>query len=155
MNKTLLPTLCALLLLHLLASTRREKAEPATLEKQQADARKQIEGLTLAVVVAEQKKKNLRETADALKSQVDTERTERLKVTEANTQLAQGVGQLAEKSGELTKEIRDNRPINANVLFNDYLTNRVNASFTATRKGLLGQVNKAKDADTVLVTDGR
>jgi X-X-X-Leu-X-X-Gly heptad repeat protein len=127
----------------------------AALEKQHADARKQIEGLTLAVVVAEQEKKNLRETADALKGQVDVERSERVKVQEANTQLAQGVGQLAEKSGQLTKEIRENRPINANVLFNDYLTNRVTASFSATRRGMLGPVNKAKDTDTVLVTDGR
>ncbi len=133
---------------------RLEKAR-AALEKQQADSRKQIEGLTLAVVVAEQEKKNLREAADALKGQVEVERSERVKVQEANTQLAQGVGQLAEKSGQLTKEIRENRPINANVLFNDYLSNRVTASFNATRKGMLGQVVKAKDADTVLVTDGR
>jgi X-X-X-Leu-X-X-Gly heptad repeat protein len=132
---------------------RLEKAR-AALEKQHADARKQIEGLTLAVVVAEQEKKNLRETADSLKGQVEAERTERAKVVEANTQLSSGLGQLAEKSGQLSKEIRENRPINANVLFNDYLTNRVHASFNATRKGLLGSVTKAKEGDTVLVTDG-
>lgn len=132
---------------------RLEKAR-ATLEKQQADSRKQIEGLTLAVVVAEQEKKNLRETADALKGQVEQERTERAKVVEANTQLSSGLGQLAEKSGQLTKEIRENRPINANVLFNDYLTNRVHATFNATRKGLLGPVTKAKEGDTLLVSDG-
>jgi X-X-X-Leu-X-X-Gly heptad repeat protein len=137
------------------AEAERQKQALAALEKQQTDARKQIEGLTLAVVVAEQEKKNLRETADGLKSQVETERTERLKVQEANAQLAQGVGQLAEKSGELTKEIRENRPINANVLYSDYQANRVTTHFTATRKGLLGQVNRSKDANTVLVTDGR
>ncbi|HVS50987.1 MAG TPA: hypothetical protein VHD62_01435 [Opitutaceae bacterium] len=137
------------------AEAEKQKQALATLEKQQADARKQIEGLTLAVVVAEQEKKNLRETAEGLKGQVETERTERLKVQEANTQLAQGVGQLAEKSGELTKEIRENRPVNANVLFNDYQANRVTTNFAATRKGLLGQVNRAKAANTVLVSDGR
>jgi X-X-X-Leu-X-X-Gly heptad repeat protein len=137
------------------AEATRLEQQRAALEKQQADSRKQIEGLTLAVVVAEQEKKTLRETADALKGQVEVERSERVKVQEANTQLAQGVGQLAEKSGQLTKEIRENRPINANVLFNDYLTNRVSASFNANRKGMFGQVNKAKDSDTVLVTDGR
>lgn len=143
------------------AEAERQKQALATLEKQQAEARKQIEdsrrqveGLTLAVVVAEQEKKNLRETADTLKTQVEVERTERVKAQEATTQLAQGVGQLAEKSGELTREIRDNRPINANVLFNDYLANRVTTTFTANRKGFLGPVNRSKETRTVLVTDG-
>lgn len=126
----------------------------AQLEKQQAQAQKQIQTLTMAVVVAEQEKKNLRETADALKGQVEAERSERVKVQETATQLAQGVGQLAEKSGELTKEIRENRPINANVLFHDFTANRVTASFAATRRGFLGPANRAKDASTVLITDG-
>jgi len=73
----------------------------------------------------------------------------------ANTQLAEGVGQLAEKSGELTREIRDHRPLNANALFNDFLSNRVTARFTAGRRGFLGPVNRQRDANTVLFTDGR
>lgn len=137
------------------AEADRQKVTLAALEKAQADAHKQIEGLTMAVVVAEQEKKNLRETADTLKTQVQDERAERLKVQEANATLAQGVGQLAEKSGELTKEIRENRPINANVLFNDFQANRVTASFTVSRKGFFSPVNRIKDANTVLVTDGR
>lgn len=137
------------------AESERQKLALNALEKAHAEARKQVEGLTMAVVVAEQEKKNLRETADALKTQVQAERTERMKVQEATTQLAQGVGQLAEKSGELTKEIRENRPVNANVLFNDFQANRVTANFAASRKGLLGQVNRQKEANTVLVTDGR
>lgn len=127
----------------------------ATLEKQHADARKQLEGLTLAVVVAEQEKKNLREISDTLKTQVQSERSERLKVQEANTQLAQGVGQLAQKSGELTKELRDNRPINANILFNDFLANRVTTTFTGSRRAFLGSSKRSKEANTVLVSDGR
>jgi X-X-X-Leu-X-X-Gly heptad repeat protein len=137
------------------AEADRQRIALANLEKQHADARKQIEGLTLAVVVSEQEKKNLRETAEGLKGQVEVERTERIKVQETATQLAQGVGQLAEKSGELTKEIRENRPINANVLFNDYLANRVTATFNATRRVFIGSPNRNKDANTVLVTDGR
>ena len=49
-------------------------------------------------------------------------------------QLAEGVGRLAEKSGEIAQEIRENRPINANVLFNDFLANRVSTTLTASRK---------------------
>jgi X-X-X-Leu-X-X-Gly heptad repeat protein len=137
------------------AEADRQRQALTALEKQQADSRKQIEGLTMAVVVAEQEKKNLRETAETLKGQVETERSERAKVQETATQLAQGVGQLAEKSGELTKEIRENRPVNANVLFNDFLGNRVTATFRASRKVFIGNPTRTKDATTVLVTDGR
>ncbi len=137
------------------AEAERQAKELAAREKQITEARRQVEGLTMAVVVAEQEKKSLRETADTLKSQVEIERTERRKVQEANTQLAQGVGQLAEKSGELTKEIRENRPVNANVLFSEFTANRVTANIAASRRGFLGQSNRAKEANTVLVTDGR
>lgn len=136
------------------AEAERQKTALASLEKDQADSRKKIEGLTLAVVVGEQEKKNLMESKKTLEGQVETERQERAKVQETATQLAQGVGQLAEKSGELTKEIRDNRPINANVLFNDYLANRVTTTFTATRKGIFSPAVKNKQATTVLLTDG-
>lgn len=136
------------------AEADRQRQSLAAREKQLEDAQRQNQVLTMAVVVAEQEKKNLRETAESLKGQVAVERSERLKVQEANTQLAQGVGQLAEKSGELTKEIRDYRPINANVLFNDFGANRVAAHFTASRRGFLGQTNRAKDSNTVLVSDG-
>lgn len=136
------------------AEAERQKQALAAREKQLTDAQKQNQMLTMAVVVAEQEKKTLRETAEGLKGQVEVERTERLKVQEANTQLAQGVGQLAEKSGELTREIRDYRPVNPNVLFNEFSTNRVTTSFAATRRGLIGQTNRSKEANTVLVSDG-
>ncbi len=140
------------------AEAERQKQALAKLETKfeqtQTEARKQIEGLTMAVVVGEQEKKNLREAAEGLKSQVETERAERLKVQETTSQLAAGVGQLATKSGELTKEIRDNRPINGNVLFNDFLANRVKTTFTAARKGLFGMSTRDKESNTVLVTDG-
>jgi X-X-X-Leu-X-X-Gly heptad repeat protein len=137
------------------AEAERQKQALAALEQQQAESRKQIEGLTMAVVVGEQEKKNLRETAETLKTQVETERADRLRVQETATQLAQGVGQLAEKSGELTKEIRDNRPINANVLFNEFLANRVQTTITANRKGFLRQVNRSEMTRTVFVTNGK
>jgi hypothetical protein len=142
-----------------LAEAERQKQALAVLEKQQAEeratARKQIEGLTMAVVVGEQQKKELSERAAELRTQVEAERTERIKVQETTTQLAQGVGQLAAKSGELTKEIRDNRPVNVNVLFNDFLANRVGTTFSASRKGLFGMNSRSKETNTVLVTDGR
>ncbi len=137
------------------AEAARQKEQLAVLEKSQGEAREKIEGLTVAVKVAEQEKQLLRSTADTLKQQVEAERQERAKVQETTTQLAQGVGQLAEKSGELSQEIRDNRPINANVLYNDYLANRVLTRFTATRDGLLGEYRRTRETQTVFVTDGQ
>ena len=125
------------------------------LEVQKAEAQSKIGSLTMLVAVAEQQKKELGDRAESLQAQVETERTERAKVQETATQLAHGMGQLAEKSGELTREIRDSRPINANVLFNEFLANRVSANFFASHKAFLGPVVRTKEAPTVLVTDGR
>lgn len=136
------------------AEADRQRRSLAEREQQLSDLQRQNQVLTMAVVVAEQEKRNLRETADTLKTQVERERTEREKVTAATTVLAQGVGQLAEKSGELTREIRDHRPINVNVLYHEFLANRVTASFHAGRPGFLGPTLRNKDASTVLVSDG-
>jgi len=131
-----------------------QQQQLSTLEQQQTEARQRIEGLSVAVKVAEQEKLLLRETADTLKSQVVAEREERIRVQETTTQLAQGVGQLAEKSTELSKEIRDNRPVNANTLFNEFLSNRVRTSFVAERRNFRAPIKRAKDSRTILVTDG-
>ncbi|MEO6246327.1 MAG: hypothetical protein ABIQ12_12910 [Opitutaceae bacterium] len=144
------------------AEAQRIKSDLAKREKDLDVARSENKTLTAAYFVAEEQKKNLLEKtktletqAQALEGRIELERTERMKVQESATQLAQGVGQLAEKSGELTKEIRDNRPINANLLFADFGANRVTASFAGTRRGFLGQTSRSKDTNTVLVSDGR
>lgn len=135
-------------------AARREK-ELAALEKAQAEARAKIEDLNVSVRVAEVEKQQLRAATETLKVQVEAERQERIKVQAATTQLAQGVGQLADSSVALTKEIRDNRPINVNVLFNEFLANRVQTSFTGTRPGLFGVRTETKDTRTIFITDGR
>jgi hypothetical protein len=137
------------------AEAERQKQALAALQKEQAEARKRIEGLTVEVALSEREKQDLASKATELAQQVQAERTERVKVEQATNQLAQGVGQLAENSGALTKEIRDNRPISSNVLFNDFLANRVDALFSATRRGLFGKNTRERDAKTVFTTDGR
>jgi hypothetical protein len=137
------------------AEAERQKQALSTLERAQAEARKQIEGLTVAVALSEREKQDLASKATELEAQVQTERTERVKVEQATNQLAQGVGQLAVNSGALTKEIRDNRPVSSNLLFNDFLANRVEASFSATRRGLFGKNTREKVSKTVFTTDGR
>src|SRR5690606_37317119 len=65
-----------------------------------------------------------------------------------------GVGQLAERSGELSKEIRDNRPINPNLIFSEFLANRVQTKLTTRRPGLFSPTVRDREAQTVLVSDG-
>jgi len=137
------------------AEAERQKKSLDALEVEQATARKEIESLTVAVVVGEAEKEHLQEQATQLKADVQTEHAERLKVQATTAQLALGVGQLAENSGELTHEIRDNRPISVNVLFNDFLANRVQTTFTSTRKGIFGAVDKSQQTSTVFTTDGK
>ena len=136
------------------AEAERQAAELARAERQNAEARQRIENLNVAVRVAEQEKQLLNQNLTEAKQQVEVERLERAKVQEQTTQLAQGVGQLAEKSGELTAEIRDNRPVNPNQIFSDFLSNRVQSAFTAKRPGLFTPSARDKQTQTVLVSDG-
>lgn len=137
------------------AEAARQQQELQELSRQQAEAQQRIQQLNVAVQVAEQEKAILRETADTYRTQAEIEREERLKVQESATQLAQGVGQLAEKSAEITREIRENRPINANALFSEFLANRVPSRIRARRPGFFGEVDRDAGAQTVLVTDGQ
>ena len=81
-----------------------------------------------------------------MQEEVKVERAEKAK-------LAEGVKALASKSGELTKEIRENRPLAANTIFNDFVTNRVQARFNAFRSGLI-DTTRRRDTQTILATDG-
>lgn len=137
------------------AEMEKQKDALAARNKDYAEAQQKIQDLNVAVGVAEREKQLLRETNDTLKTQVEAERQERAKVQETTTQLAQGVGQLAEKSGELSKEIRENTPINANALFSDFLANRVHTNFVASRPVLIGSGERTREAATILVQDGK
>jgi hypothetical protein len=96
--------------------------------------------------VSEAEKRAASEQAARMQEEVKVEREEKAK-------LAEGVKVLASRSGELTQEIRENRPLAPNTIFNEFIANRVSADFIAFRNGLLGS-NKRKDAETILVSDG-
>jgi len=105
--------------------------------------------------VAEQEKGLLAQNLTEAKQQVEVERAERAKVQEQTAQLGQNVGQLAEKSGELSQEIRTNRPVNPNLIFSEFQVNRVNTKLTARKPGLFSPTVRDKEAQTVLVSDGQ
>ena len=137
------------------AELEKQKQDLAALNKAQAAAQQKIEDLNVAVKVSEQEKQLLRESAATLRTQVAAERAEREKVQATATQLAQGVGQLAENSTQLRQEIRENTPINENTLYNQFLANRVRTLITASRPVLIGSGERSDEARTILVQDGK
>ena len=82
-----------------------------------------------------------------LKNDVSAQRQE-------NAKLADGVTALATKSSELVHEIRDNRALAPNEIFDMIVTNRLLASFYGLKAGAFGETSKYKQAQTVLVSDG-
>ncbi|MBT5927471.1 MAG: hypothetical protein HOH33_12715, partial [Verrucomicrobia bacterium] len=69
--------------------------------------------------------------------------------------LAVGVDNLATKSEEIRDDIRNNTPLAANKIYNDFVENRITTRFYAARSGLFGQaINRESETNSVLVKDG-
>ena len=133
---------------------REQREAYATLEEKHSAARGEIENLNVAVKVAEQEKGLLRENIEQMRETVVAEREEKAKIQEQAGVLAEGVGKLAEQSGELTREIRENRPINPNTLFSEFVANQFAIESLSRRSVLLGPLTVERAARTVLVSDG-
>ncbi len=103
--------------------------------------------LATQLQVAEVEKQSATESAARMQEEVKVEREEKAK-------LAEGVQALASKSGELAQEVHENLSLAPNTIFNDVITNRIQASFTVSRPGLFGDATRHKDTQTILVTDG-
>lgn len=124
-----------------------QEQQMAALAKSNQMVLNERQQLATQLQVAEVEKKHATEQAARAQELVQTERQEKAK-------LAEGVKALATKSSDLEKEIRENRPLTPNTIFTDFVSNRVSATFTAMRSGLLVDANRKKDTETVFVTDG-
>ena len=137
------------------AELRRQAEQAAALQRQlgQLSESNQLvltekQRLAGQLQVAEAEKRMATDQAIRMQEEGKVERAEKAK-------LAEGVKALASKSDQLAQEIQQNRPLAPNTIFNQFVTNRVQASFSAVRSGFLGmESNKRADAQTVLVTDG-
>jgi hypothetical protein len=137
------------------AEARKRAEEASALQQRVADLGKSNEmvlsekqQLSTQLQIAEVEKRNATEQVVRMTEEVKVEREEKAK-------LAEGVKTLASKSGELVQEIRDNRPLAPNTIFNEFLTNRVQASLLASKTGVFGNESTRRDqVSTVLVTDG-
>lgn len=148
-------------LAQLQADLKRREQEAQTLQQKLSETEKaataaQAEKQQIAaqLQVSEAEKRLTREQVAELRGQVVTEKQEKAKLQETATVLATNIGTLAAKSTELTQEIRDNRALAPNTIFNAFLTNRITARFDALRVGVFGRdVTKDKMSQCVLFSD--
>jgi hypothetical protein len=131
------------------------------VEEQQKATESDKQQLALKLQATETEKKLVREQLEATKQQVaqvnqekEQIRQEKQEMQEHAKALAQGVSALAEKSGELTEQLREARPLTGNTIFSGFISNRVDSEFTARKGGLLGQSGNTRTTKTVLVSSG-
>jgi hypothetical protein len=144
------------------ADMQKQQDQAATLKKQLADLEKahqsaiaDREKLTNQLQLADLERRHAAEMAAQAQQQVKFEREEKVRLEQQATKLAEGVKTLASKSGELAQEIRENRPLASNTIFNDFVTNAVDVQFAASRPATFGgEATKERAAKTVLITDG-
>lgn len=125
------------------------------LEKSRQAAETEKQKIAGQLQVAETEKRMTREQLEVMRGEVQVVREEKAKIQQQATKLAENVGTLADKSEKLTEEIRQNRPLTPNTIFNEFNSNRVQTVFQAGRSGIFGQaVNKQQEAKTILVSHG-
>jgi hypothetical protein len=137
------------------AEARKRAEEAAALQKKLEEQAKTTQAalaekqqLSTRLQVAEVERRTASEHAARMEQEVKVEREEKAKLTE-------GFKTLASKSSELTQEIRENRPLAANAVFNEFATNKIQVSLYAARAGFLGlDANKNAETAMILVTDG-
>ena len=120
----------------------------AQLAKNNQIAQDEKQKLASQLQMAEVEKRAAAEKAALMQQQVQVERA-------ANARLAEGFKALATNSSALTREIRENRALAPNTIFSEFVSNRIQTSFVASRTGLFGiDLGRNKTTETVLVTDG-
>jgi hypothetical protein len=139
----------------LVAESRKQLEKAGALERQlaalqQSNQLMQADRAALSgqLQISEAARRSALDQMSQLQGEVQAQR-------EANARLADGVKALAAKSSELTQEIRDNRPLAPNEIFDQLTTNRLLASFYGLRPGVFGtDSSKYKQTRIVLATDG-
>jgi hypothetical protein len=144
------------------ADMQKQEDQSAALKKQLDDLQKANqaaltanEKLTNQLQMADLERRHASEMAAQAQQQAQMEREDKARIEQQAMKLAEGVKTLATNSGQLAQEIRENRPLTSNTIFNDFVTNAVDLRFTATKPGFFGgESTRERAAKTVLLTDG-
>jgi len=136
------------------AEARKQREQAAALQQQLAQVAKSNEvvfsekqQLIGKLQTAEAEKRYAAQQVAHMQEEVIAERAEKAK-------LAEGVKALASRSDALAQEVRENRALTPNTIFNEFLVNRLQARFNAVHPGLFGDSAKARETETVLASDG-
>jgi hypothetical protein len=129
-----------------LAAALRRQLDDLSKSNQMTQTEKQQ--LATKLQLAEVEARSANEKAALLQQEAQTAHAE-------NVRFAEGFKSLATNSSQLTQEIRANTPLAPNTIFSDFVSNRVEAGFAATRTVMFSMdTTKNKIARSVLATDG-
>src|SRR5262249_30868275 len=124
---------------------KKRNAEAATLQLQLDDLARsnqmvlnERQQLATQLRIAEVEKRSATEQAARMVEEVKTERAEKERLAKQTDKLTEGVTVLANNSGALAEEIRENRSQAPNTIFSQFLTNRVQATFAGIHPGIFG-----------------
>ncbi len=70
-------------------------------------------------------------------------------------ELATGVASLTEQSEQLQDELRNNQPLTANSIFDEFRSNQIDTQFTAVKRLFGRPVTRERTAKSILATDGK
>ncbi|MEY5062993.1 MAG: hypothetical protein RLZZ112_957 [Verrucomicrobiota bacterium] len=130
------------------------RAEAEALRLAKEKLRSETDALRSQLTVAEVQAKSAEEKVKLTTATLRQAEEEKKKLLEQNQSLSQGVTQLAEKSGEMTKEIREFRPVAPNALYADYLNRRATVRLMAERPSVQNKRNRRTESRSLLLTDG-
>ena len=130
------------------------KAEAETLRQAKEKLRTEADALRSQLTVAEVQAKSTEEKMKLTVATLRQAEEEKKKLIEQNQSLSQGVTQLAEKSGQMTKEIREYRPVAPNALYADYLNRRATIRLMAERPSVQNKRTRRTESRALLLTDG-
>ena len=130
------------------------KAEAESLRQAKEKLRTEADALRSQLTVAEVQAKSAEEKVKLTTATLRQAEEEKKKLIEQNQSLSQGVTQLAEKSGQMTQEIREYRPVAPNALYADYLKRRATVRLMAERPSVQNKRVRRTEARSLLLTDG-
>jgi len=130
------------------------RAEALALRQAEEKLKKEGETLRSQLQAANITARTSEERARQVELTLRTAEEEKKKLLEQNQSLSQGVSRLAEKSGEISQEIREYRPIAANSLYSDYLARRATLSLVTERTSAQGSGSRRREMKSIVLTDG-
>ena len=136
-----------------------EREERERLAREKASIERERQEIATALEVTSAEKALLTENLEDTRGQLDSVQREKEAIRKQAEQLTENVGELAEASGamkeELKEEIQRAQPKTASTIFTQYRENRLEARFRTTTEGMFGSRNTRVTAGpTTLVSDG-